>query len=262
MASKLPASIHQIDGAEYRYPEGLPDGGVMVVGCGDTGGQVAEELVLTGRRVYLSTGRNGRIPRRYRGRDIFLWMSESKLNTRPRQPGANRALVGRDHTITLQSLSARGVALLGRIRDVSGSGRVFLEDSLTESATFADELSAGVKSAIDDYIRREGIAAPDAEPDPEETIASRFPDPPILELDLNAAGITTVIWATGFRGNFDWLKVPGAVDDDGNPIQEKSVSVPGVYFAGLDSQEALRSGTVLVAGLEAERIVQHLRANC
>ncbi len=258
ISERLPSSVLQLDGADYRDPASVPDGAILVVGCGDTGGQIAEELARAGRRVFLSTGRNGRVPRRYRGRDIFLWMSESQLNRRPRQPGASRALVGRTGTLSLQSLSALGVTLVGRARNVSPSGSILFDDSLAESAAFADDLSQGLKSAIDEYITREGIEAPAAEPDPGETVPARFPDPPITKLDLISEGIRTVIWATGLTGNFSWLNVPGAIDNEGRPLQERSLSVPGVYFIGLDNPEAQRSGTVLAAGHEAERIVNHL----
>ncbi len=259
IASKLPSSIHQIHGVEYTMADALPKGAVAVVGCGDTGGQIAEELMEEGRRVYLSTGRNGRVPRRYRGRDFFIWMSQSMLNRNPRPPGnAGRALIGRKRTITLQSLSAKGVTVVGRVRDATASGKLLFDDTLADSARHADETSAGVKEKIDAYIEREGINAPQADDDLEETVSPNFPDPPILELDLVSDGVSSVIWATGLCGNFDWLNVPGTVDADGQPIHENSLSAPGVYFIGLDSKESQRSGTVLGASVEAARIVEHI----
>jgi putative flavoprotein involved in K+ transport len=259
IASRLPRSIHQIHGVEYTDANALPGGAVVVVGCGDTGGQIAEELMEEGRRVYLSTGRNGRVPRRYRGRDFFRWMSDSKLNQNPRPPGnAGRALIGRKRTISLQSLSANGVIVAGRVLDATDSGKLLFENSLADAVAFADETSAGVKERIDAYIQREGIVAPIADDDPEETVTPNFPEPPLVELDLIANDVSTVIWATGLRGNFDWLKVPGTIDPHGEPIHDRSVSAPGVYFMGLDSKESQRSGTVLGASFEAGRIVSHI----
>ena len=259
IASKLPQSIHQIHGVEYTNANALPEGPVVVVGCGDTGGQIAEELLEEDRQVYLSTGRNGRVPRRYRGKDFFLWMSESKLNQNPRPSGnAGRALIGRKRTITLQSLSAKGITVVGRVCDATASGRLLFDDTLAESAAFADETSEGMKERIDSYIEREGIDAPEAEDDPEETVQPNFPDPPLRELDLVSSGVGSVIWATGLSGNFDWLNVPGTVDAHGDPIHEKSVSAPGVYFVGLDSKESQRAGTVLGASFEAERVAAHI----
>ena len=259
IASKLPSSIHQIHGVEYTRADALSQGAVVVVGCGDTGGQIAEELMEAGRRVFLSTGRNGRVPRRYRGRDFFLWMSESKLNQKPRAHGnAGRPLIGRKRTITLQSLSAKGVTIAGRVRDATASGKLLFHDTLTDSSSYADEISAGVKERIDAYIEREGIDAPLAIDDPEEIVSPNYPDPPLLELDLISSEVSSVIWATGLRGNFDWLNVPGTVDANGMPIHDKSISAPGVYFVGLDSKESHRSGTVLGASFEAARVVAHL----
>ena len=256
IASKLPSCIHQIHGVEYARADALPKGAVVVVGCGDTGGQIAEELMEEGRRVYLSTGRNGRVPRRYRGRDFFIWMSESKLNQNPRPPGnAGRALIGRKRTITLQSLSAKGVTVAGRVCDTTASGKLLFDDTLADSASYADETSTGVKERIDAYIEREGIEAPLPEDDPEETVSPNFPAPPLLELDLIASEVSSVIWATGLGGNFDWLNVPGTVDARGKPIHDKSVSASGVYFVGLDSKESQRAGTVLGASFEAARVV-------
>jgi putative flavoprotein involved in K+ transport len=262
MASKLPPSILQLHGVEYRQPEALPDGAVMVVGCGDTGGQIAEELMLAGRQVYLSTGRNGRVPRRYRGRDFFLWVADSKLNQNPRPPGrAGRPLVGRTRTISLQSLSANGVVVAGRVRDATQAGILHFDDTLADSVAYADETSAGVKGRIDAYIKREGVDAPVAEVDPDEAILPNFPKPPLAELDLIANDVGTVIWATGLKGNFDWLKVPGTIDPNGEPFHDKSISAPGVFFAGIDSAESQRAGTVLVAAFEAERIAGYLTAH-
>lgn len=120
-------------------------------------------------------------------------------------------------------------------------------------------MSAMLRDEIDDYIERTGLDAPPATPDPAEAVAPRFPDPPVREIDPGEAGITTIIWSTGFVGDFGWLDVPGALDDDGQPVEEHGVSVPGVYFAGLDSLASLRAGTVLAAGDDARRIVDHIR---
>jgi putative flavoprotein involved in K+ transport len=134
-------------------------------------------------------------------------------------------------------------------------------DSLADSVAFGDEMSQTLKNEIDAYIARENIAASVATPDPAETAAPRFPDPPILEIDPVRDGITTVIWSTGFDGDFGWLSVPGATGENGTPVQDRCVSVPGVYFAGLDTLDSLRAGTVLAATEEAERIVGHIEAS-
>ncbi len=261
VAGCIPASVNQIDGSDYQCPDAVPPGAILVIGCGNSGGQIAEDLALAGRSVFLSTGRNGRVPRTYRGRDIFLWLTDTGRMAKPRTTKSGRGLIGATHTISLQSLSALGVTLVGRLRDVSLEGRLRFDDSLADSVAFGDEMSQMLKNEIDEYIARESIAASAATPDPAESVAPRFPDPPILEIDPVRDGITTVIWSTGFVGDFAWLNVPGAVGEDGTPAQDHCISVAGVYFAGLDTLESLRAGTVLAAAEEAERIVSHIGAN-
>lgn len=257
LSARLPAGIVQMDGSDYRDPASLPAGAILVIGCGNSGGQIAEEIARAGRRVYLSTGRNGRVPRRYRGRDIFLWLTDTGRMGQPRTTSSGRGLIGATHTISLQSLSADGAILLGRLEGLEG-GALLFADSLAESVAAGDRMSDELRREIDDHIRRNGIDAPPAVADPAETVTPRFADPPIRRLDLAEAGIGTVIWSTGFTGDFGWLRVPGAQDDDGNPVQAGGLSVPGVYFAGLDTLDSLRAGTVLAAQEEADRIVRHI----
>ena len=180
---------------------------------------------------------------------------------KPRANSAGRGLIGATHTISLQSLSAQGVVLLGRLQSVLPDGILTFADSLSDSAAYGDQMSEDLRREIDEYIERAGIDAAPAVPDDAETVAPRFPDPPILELDLEAAAITTVIWSTGFVGDFSYISIPGAIADDGSPEQEKCVSVPGVYFAGLDTLESLMAGTVLAVKEETSRIVRHIVAN-
>lgn len=258
LANQFPASVNQIDGTQYRSAAALPPGAVLVIGCGNTGGQIAEELIREGRQVFLSTGRNGRVPRTYRGRDIFLWLTDNGRMGKPRTTESGRGLIGATHTISLQSLSAQGVVLLGRLTDCAPEGCLSFDDSLLDSAAFGDEMSAMLRQEIDAYIERETLDASKAVPDPAEIVVAQFPNPPISEIDLSREGITTVIWAVGLRGDFGWLKVPGALDAKGNPMQDGCVSVPGLYFAGLDSLASLRAGTVLAASDDATRIVDYI----
>lgn len=259
-AAGLPPDILQIDGSDYRDSAALPDGAALVVGCGNSGGQIAEDIVRSGRSVYLATGRNGRVPRRYRNRDIILWLAETGRLGKPRASSGGRPLLGATHTISLQSLSAQGVVMLGRLTGHSGNGVLSFADDLGDSAAFGDQVARDIKLEIDAHIAAAGVSAPDAVDDPAETCAPRFPDPPILELDLRAHGVTIVIWSIGFVGDFSWLKIPAALDERGAPAQRDCVSVPGVYFAGLDSDSSLEAGTVMVAEEEAERIVGHMIA--
>jgi putative flavoprotein involved in K+ transport len=261
LAQRFPASVHQMDGTGFRSATALLPGAVLVIGCGNTGGQIAEELAREGRRVFLSTGRNGRVPRTYRGRDIFLWLTDTGRMAKPRTRESGRGLIGATHTISLQSLSAQGVVMLGRLQDCTPDGRLTFENTLAESAAYGDEMSMRLRREIDEYIACRSLASAAAVPDPAEVVTPHFPDPPIREIDLAAEGITTVIWAVGLRGDFSWLQVPGALDESGNPVHDASISVPGIYFAGLDSLASLRAGTVLVAGEEAARIAEHVASN-
>lgn len=148
--------------------------------------------------------------------------------------------------------------MLGRLAGLTRCGEMAFADDLQENARFGDQVSAEIKRDIDTYIEREGLGVAAATVDDAEVVPPRFPQPPILALDLAARGINTVIWCVGFTGDFSWLKVPGALDAAGLPRQKACTSVPGIYFAGLDTPEAFKAGTILVAGEESARIAAHM----
>jgi putative flavoprotein involved in K+ transport len=265
-AAALPLGLHQIDASDYRSAAALHAGAILVVGSGQSGGQIAEDLAQAGRAVFLATSQVGRARRRYRGRDIMIWLVQCGLFDISRkdfmQPSgriAPRPLFGALHTISLQSLSAQGVVLLGRFTGVERDGQLAFADDLKEHIRFADEASAHMTRQIDEYIVRAGIDAPVAEPDPAETVAPRLPSPPIRSLDVTECGITTVIWCTGFKGDFGWVRLPGVLDAQGQPVHEDGVaSLPGVYFAGLDFATTRKSGTILAIAKESARLVEHI----
>jgi putative flavoprotein involved in K+ transport len=265
-AAALPPSLRQIDASDYRSATDLPGGAVLVVGSGQSGVQIAEDLAEAGRTVFLATSRVGRLSRRYRGRDIMIWLVESGFLDVRREEIIRlagrippRGLLGPEYTISLQALSARGVVLLGRFAGVEDDGRLSFADDLDEHVRFADEASANVKRHIDEYISRSGIDAPVSEPDPAETVAARLPNPTIGSLDLAGSGITTVVWCTGFRGDFSWVRLPGVLDPEGQPVHEDGVAaLPGIYFAGLDFASTRKSGTILTIAEEAPRLVEHI----
>ena len=166
VARALPPGLLQIDTSAYRSPDALPAGAVLVVGSAQSGGQIAEDLAMAGRVVFLSTGRTGRKPRRYRGRDVSFWEQESGLYDIPRKnfvgPDgriAGRPLVGARHTISLQSLSAQGVVLLGRFTGIA-DGRLTFADDVCENIRLGDEAAAKTRRHIDDHIARHGLDAP------------------------------------------------------------------------------------------------------
>ncbi|PSS65457.1 FAD-dependent oxidoreductase [Ensifer sp. NM-2] len=265
-APALSPALHQIDASGYRSTADLPDGSVLVVGSGQSGAQIAEELAEAGRKVFLATSRVGRLPRRYRSRDIMVWLLESGFLDVRREEVIRlagrippRGVLGSVHTISLQALSAQGVALLGRLTGIEDGGNLSFADDLEANVRFADEASDTVKRHVDDYISRAGIDAPPAEPDPAETVALRRQNPPIGSLDLSRSGIASVVWCTGFKGDFSWMRLPGVLDSAGQPVHEDGVAaLPGLYFAGLDFASTRKSGIILAIAEEAPRLVDHI----
>ena len=261
----FPETVVQIDCSAYRSAISLPAGAVLVVGSGQSGGQVAEDLARAGSRVFLATSRTGRLVRRYRGDDMLNWLTWSGYADVPRnqlmQPSGKpppRGILGALHTISLQSLSAQGIVLLGRLNGVQ-DGKLGFDDDVEENIRFANEASNDVKRFVDAYIQRNGIEASDPEDDPAETVAPKLPIPAIRALDLQDDNVASVIWCTGFRGDFSWIKVPGALDAHGQPVHEDGLGVlPGLYFAGLDFGSTRKSGTIPAIAEEASALVRHL----
>jgi len=271
--SRIPANITQLHTAAYRNAAALPPGAVVVVGSAQSGVQIAEDLLTAGRKVYLCTSKVGRNPRRYRGRDIFMWGADMKFwdvtfaslkdKSVSRATQAQISGVGRyGHTVSLQSLARQGAVILGRLLDVEGSSLV-LSDEAAVHVRFADEVSQKRKNDIDDYLTRAGIPLPPLEPDPADE-----PDPraecvsPLRRLDLHDAQVGAIIWATGFTADFSWIHLP-VCDAGGEPIHERGVSpVPGVYFVGFPWLHTRKSGLIYGIKEDAEYVVnaiaQHL----
>ena len=277
IARDLPAGIRQLSAADYRDPGGLPPGAVLVVGSGQTGVQVVEGLLAAGRTVYLCTSAVGRFPRRYRGRDTLDLMSEAGLFDIPIEqlPDPNvrflaTALVSGvgslGHTVSLQGLAAQGAILLGRPAAVNGD-LVDLEPTVGANVALGDRVSAETKVQIDNALRARGISLPPLDPD--DPADRPHPDPSSIPspatLDLDAAGVTSVIWATGFRGDFGYL--PGSIlDAGGQPVHvQGATALPGIYCLGLPWMMRRRSG--LISGVDGdgafvvERLAEHLAAN-
>ena len=265
-----PLLLPQIDGCDYRSADSLPVGPVLVVGSGQSGGQIAYDLVGAGRTVYLSTGRVGRLIRRYRGKDTLRWLDDSGfmdvsraelIAAAPDGRLPARGVIGATRTLSLQFLSAEGVMLTGRLTGLSGDRVLTFRDDVVANILLGDAASVQVKGWIDAYIERSGIDAPPAEEDPAEAVAPRLPDPPILELDVSNLGC--IIWCTGFHGDYSYIGVAGALDEQGQPVHVDGVGiVPGIFFAGLDFGTKRKSGTIravteesaLFATLIAERL--------
>ena len=261
-SADLPERVLQLHSSRYRNPDRLPAGAVLVVGSGASGGQIVEDLLAAGRAVYLSVGRHRRFPRRYRGRDMFWWMEQlgaldQTLEERPEareRPNPLVTGVGGGHEIDLRRYRAGGVVLLGRLRGIAGA-RVQLADDAEALLAAGDDNVATFTHAVDAYIARSGLDAPNEPPAPS---TRREPVPPIAELDLDSACITAVIWATGFRRAFGWIGLP-VLDARGEPIHRRGVtSWPGVYFLGLPWLHTLRSSVLCGVGDDAQHLAQHI----
>ncbi|MDI5987485.1 NAD(P)/FAD-dependent oxidoreductase [Halomonas sp. M4R5S39] len=253
----------QIHSAEYRNPEQLPEGAVLVVGAGSSGVQIAEELQRAGKRVYLSVGPHDRPPRAYRGRDFCWWLGVlGEWDAEMMRPGTEHvtiAVSGADggKTIDFRELAHGGMTLVGRTRAFA-DGKVTFESDLADNLAAGDENYLSKLDAADDYILRNGINLPE-----EPGARAIPPDPqcvsdPILELDLAEAGITAIVWATGFSVDYRWLKVD-AFDDNGRPRHQRGVSSePGVYFVGLPWLS--RRGSSFIWGVwhDARHIADHI----
>ena len=265
LARHLHPSIDQITPTHYRRPEQLRDGGVLVVGASATGVQLAYELRRAGRPVYIAVGRHSRVPRRYRGRDIFWWLERTGTLDRriddipsptdgPREPSMQ--LIGRSDCadVDLPTLAADGVSLLGRLQFVEGR-RAYFADDLPRTTSAADERLCRVLTRIDRYIEANRL--------PERVLPSEPPVPlhsadSARCLDLRDAGVSTVIWATGYRRDYQWLDVP-VLNADRELIHTGGITpTPGLYALGLRFQRTRRSNFLDGVGADAIAITQHL----
>ena len=270
-ATAIPAAVRQVHSSAYRNPAALPAGAVLVVGSAQSGCQIAEELNEAGRRVFLSLGSAGRLPRRYRGRDTDAWFADmggfDKGFADPANPveryRPNPHASGKrgGHSLNLRRFAGDGITLLGRLAGAEGATLAFAPD-VNERVAAADRFSRDVMREVDDYIAANGIDAP--APNADNTDDGGPGDgPPLSEirsLDLAAEGIATILWATGYRCDFDWIDLP-VTDSRGYPIQDRGVSdFPGLYFCGLHWMYSLKSGLLFGVGEAARHVTGHLAA--
>lgn len=262
----MPRHIFQTHSRDYRNPQQLPSGAVLVVGSGASGCQIAEELYQTGRKVYLSVGHHCRVPRRHRRRDFFWWfdvlgMWDRRVDVHPEVNAERFLLTGAagGHDLDLRRFAADGVTLLGRLRAVS-EAKLFLAPDLEEKLALGDAWFAELKKSMDNYAQKVGMEAPE-ESEVEEPVASGSTGSvPILELDLRAAGIASVIWASGFRHDFGWVGL-AVVDETGEPAQRRGVTpFPGLYFLGLRRMHTLRSSLLPGVGDDAGYLAERIAA--
>lgn len=267
LSSNLSSDILQLHSSEYHNPEALPEGAVLVVGSAQSGCQIAEELYQSGRKVYLSVSSAARVPRRYRGRDITQWFDElgfydrtvDQLPSPKAKFGGSVHGTGKDggHTINLHQYARDGVVLLGHIQSAQ-EARIELTPDLMENLANADKFEDDVVKEVDEYIEKTGLDAP-LETLPE--LRDGFEREEILELDLKSAGITSVIWATGYKFDFSIVKLP-VFDEDGYPQQKRGVTeYPGLYFVGLPFLHTGKSGLLLGVGDDAAHVVSAIASS-
>ncbi len=265
-AERLPTTLLQLDARQYRNPEQLPAGAVLVVGSGQSGAQIAEDLHLAGRRVHLSVGSAPRSPRRYRGKDVVDWLDRMGYYAMPigehADPRAvrgktNHYLTGRDggREIDLRQRALQGMVLHGRLLELGGDHIRFADD-LTSNLDQADAVYSRIRTSIDSWISREGIEAP------EEPAYSPCWEPAPghpTHLNLGDEGLAAVIWCTGYSSDFGWIDVP-VFDGSGAPAHERGISPsPGLYFLGLPWLHTWGSGRFCGIGEDADYLAEAIR---
>jgi putative flavoprotein involved in K+ transport len=236
LAGTFPDWVAHYHTADYRGPDQLPDGAVLVVGSAQSGCQIAEDLLAGDRRVVLATSPVGRVPFRHRGRESIDWLVEAGyMDQRPHDlpdPSVMRAampILAPGRGLSLQALARAGVTLAGRPVAVAGE-RVAFDGSAKANVAAGDAFATRARAMVDEIIRRRGVDAPPAEPDDHDAPVDL--DPP-SSLDLRAEEVGSVVWCTGFSGDFSWLD-PALVDVDGQPLhQDAAAAAPGVWYIGL-----------------------------
>jgi len=246
------AGLMQLHSSAYRNPGQLPEGAVLVIGAGSSGTQIADELLRAGKRVYLSVGPHDRPPRAYRGLDFCWWLGVlGKWDAETPGPGTEHVTIAVSgarggETIDFRRLAAQGMTLVGRTQSCRDGVITFAPD-LGENIARGDANLMALLDEADAYVARNGLDLPE-----EPSARTIGPDPecltnPIVEMNLTEAGITSIIWATGFTVDYSWLKV-GAFDEKGRPKHQRGVSSePGIYFLGLPWQS--RRGSSFIWGV-------------
>ena len=264
VSAGVPDDVASLHSSSYRSADRLAPGGVLVVGAGPSGQQLALELARSGRDVAIAIGRHARMPRRYRGRDIWHWLVALGHVSQPREEIADLEAVRRSPSLPLSGnnggeqldlavLHRAGVRVVGRVLGFAGSD-VLLGDGLGSETAAADVRMRRILRTIDDLVERSGIDAPAEEVEEFELPAA------VKSLDLRDEGVTTVIWATGYRRSYPWLRVP-VLDESGEIVHHAGVTAaPGLYTLGLKLQRTRTSHTIGGVGADAAVIAHRILA--
>ena len=262
LAEKLPTDVAQFHSAQYRNPAQLPEGAVLVVGCGQSGAQIAEDLHLAGRKVHLATGNAPRCARFYRGREVVDWLADMKyydmpVTEHPLREGVrdntNHYVTGRDggRDIDLRRFALEGMELYGLLEGFDG-GRFEFQPNLRDNLDRADDTYNRINASIDRHIAAQGIDAPPP------SVYTPLWEPPEerTRLDLAAAGITSVVWCIGFSPDFAWVDAP-VFNGRGAPVHLRGVTnEPGLYFLGLPWLHTWGSGRFSGVARDAEFLAE------
>src|SRR6188768_2707318 len=264
-ANEIPAQIVTQHSSKYKNPQSLPEGAVLVVGSGQSGAQIAEDLHLAGRKVHLAVGPAPRCARRYRGRDVVEWLDELGYYNIPIEQHPNREQVrdranhyvtGRDggRDIDLRRFAREGMRLYGPLRGIS-AGTCEFAPTLKKNLDGADDVYRSINRSIDKFIAEHGVAAP-VEP---EYMPPWEPAEEVTRLNAEAANITSVVWCIGFGADFRWIEAP-VFDTRGYPEHARGVtSVPGLYFIGLPWLHTWGSGRFSGVARDAEHLTTKIR---
>jgi len=276
IAEAISKNIRQLHTSEYKNAGQLPAGAVLVVGGAQSGIQITEDLINAGRKVFFSTSMVPRIPRYYRGRDIFYWVKDAKfyevraedledpklLDLKPPHvSGTGDGIT----TISLQSIAKRGAVILGKLDKVDGAN-LFFTSNAAEHVRFADEFSLKIKKMVDEYIEENNLTAPLPhfdEEDMPDTNASCVS--PITSLNLKESNINSIIWATGFDHDLSYIRLP-VLDEKGKLIHKEGVGqFPGLYFLGYPWLRSRKSsilfGIIEDAAFIVNKLCEHSKAN-
>jgi putative flavoprotein involved in K+ transport len=265
-AKELPADVMQLHSEQYKNPSSLPPGAVLVVGCGQSGAQIAEDLHLAGRKVLLATGPSPRCARFYRGKDVVTWLAEMgyyemPVDQHPLREGVrdntNHYVTGRDggRDIDLRRFAQQGMQLFGRLVGYD-EGALRFEPNLREHLDEADRIYNGINASIDRWIEQQGIAAP-----PPSLYSPVWqPDCEREAANLRESGVSSVLWCIGFRPDFGWLDAP-VFDGHGDPLHRRGVTTqPGLYFIGLPWLHTWGSGRFSAVSADAAFLAEQIRS--